>query len=229
VDRGVSGKKKQVIAVALVSLVLHGGQIRYFLPGELRSGETVQCVASGHAVHATVPARAVATDTWTKGGPSLQIDRRANGAVKVFCGTPTPARPPRSTLPYVIGPNGLALIRGANTLSKLEQIYGKPGKTRPCGASWSSIGLDVAFSFPKCTILRTATVRGPRWASLSGVHVGDSVAKMVWTTQTRSHPVGGRIYVIGTGAQYRAELVAFTGSNGAVAGFTATLRRPPSR
>jgi hypothetical protein len=225
---GVPGKEAPLIAVALVSLVLHGGQTRYFLPGELRGGETVRCVASGHTVHATVPARAAGTDTWTKGGPSLQIDRRANGSVKVFCGTPAPSGPPKSTMPYVIGPNGVALIRGANTLSKLEQIYGKPGTTRPCGASWSSIGLDVAFSSPKCSILRTATVRGSRWASLGGVRVGDSVAKMVWTTQTRSRPVGGRIYVIGRGAQYRAELVAFTGSNGAVAGFTATLRRPPS-
>jgi hypothetical protein len=217
-----------LIAVALVSLVLHGGQTRYFLPGELRSGETVLCVSSGRTVHATVPARAVGTDAWTKGGPSLEIDRRANGSVKVFCGTPEPSGPPTSAMPYVIGPNGLALIRGANTLSKLEKIYGKPSETRPCGASWSSIGLDVAFSLPKCTVLRATTVRGSRWASLSGVRVGDSVAKMIWTTQTRSRPVGGRVYVIGRGTQYRAELVAFTTPNGAVAGFTATLQRPPA-
>jgi hypothetical protein len=218
-----------VIAVALVSLVLHGGQIRYFLPGELRSGETVQCVASGHAVHATVPARAVATDTWTKGGPSLQIDRRANGAVKVFCGTPTPARPPGSTLPYVIGPNGLALIRGANTLRKLEQIYGTPSGTKPCRAMWKQIGLEVTFAGRSCAVLAAASVTGSRWTSLSGVHIGDSVAKMVWLTQTRSSPTLGHMWVIGRGSQYRSKLVAWVGPKGTVGRFTALLQRPPSR
>jgi len=218
-----------VIAVALVSLVLHGGQVRYFLPGELRSGETVQCVASGHAVHATVPARAVATDTWTKGGPSLQIDRHANGAVKVFCGTPAPASPPKSTLPYVIGPNGLALIRGANTLSKLEQVYGKPSGTRPCRAMWKQIGLEVTFAGRSCAVLAAASVTGRRWTSLSGVHIGDPVAKMVWLTQTRGSPTLGHMWVIGRGSQYRSKLVARVGSKGTVDRFTALLQRPPSR
>ncbi len=50
---------------------------------------------------------------------------------------------------------------------------------------------------------------------------------MVWLTQTRSHPALGHVWVIGRGAQYRSELVAWIGSKGTVVRFTAILHRPP--
>jgi hypothetical protein len=50
---------------------------------------------------------------------------------------------------------------------------------------------------------------------------------MIWRTQTKSNPVGGRIYVIGKGAQYRSQLIAVIGSKGTVGSFVATLARPP--
>jgi hypothetical protein len=55
----------------------------------------------------------------------------------------------------------------------------------------------------------------------------NSVAEMIWFTQTKSNPVGGRIYVIGKGAPYRSQLIAVIGSKGTVGSFVATLARPP--
>jgi hypothetical protein len=216
-----------VIAVALAGIVLHGGQTRFFLPGALRPGEKVTCTAKGHATVGDVPSRTTGMDSFTVRGPQLDIDRRANGAIMIACGKAKAIFPPTRTMPYVIGQNGLALIRGANTLSRLEQIYGKPSETKPCRAMWKGIGLEVTFSGRSCDVLDGANVTGSQWSSLSGVHIGDSVAKMVWLTQTRSHPALGHVWVIGRGTQYRSELVAWVGSKGTVDRFTAILQRPP--
>ena len=216
-----------MIAVALVGIVLHGGQTRFFLPGALRPGEKVRCLAKGHATVGDVPSTATGTDTLTVRGPQLDIDRRANGAIMIACGKTKAIFPPTRTMPYVIGQNGLALIQGANTLSRLEQIYGKPSETKPCRAMWKGIGLEVTFSGQSCDVLDNAIVTGSQWSSLSGVHIGDSVAKMVWLTQTRSRPALGRIWLIGSGAQERSELFAWIGPKGTVVRFTASIRRPP--
>jgi len=218
-----------VIAVVLAGIVLHGGQTRFFLPGALRPDEKVTCIAKGHATVGDVPSSATGTDSLTVNGPQLDIDRRGNGAIMIACGKTAQLFPPTNTMPYIIGQNGLALIQGANTLSRLEQIYGKPSETKPCRATWKDIGLAVTFSGPSCDVLDGAIVTGPQWSSLSGVHIGDSVAKMVWLTQTRSHPALGHVWVIGRGTRYRSELVASVGSKGTVEvdRFTAILQRPP--
>ncbi len=216
-----------MIAVAVAGIVLHGGQTRFFLPGALRPGEKIRCTAKGHATVGDVPSRATGTDAFTIRGPQLDIDRRANGAIMIACGKTKAIFPPTNTIPYIIGQNGLARIRGANTLSRLEEIYGKPSETKPCRALWKDIGLEVTFSGPSCNVLDGASVTGSRWSSLSGVHIGDSVAKMVWLTQTRGHPALGHVWVISRGAQYRSELVAWIDSKGTVVRFTATLERPP--
>lgn len=216
-----------MILVALASVVLHGGQTRYFLPGAVPAGENVRCIAYGHELDANVPARTSSVDYWTKGGPTFQIDRRDNGAIEIVCGRSAPAGPPTSPMPYVIGPNGLALIRGANTLTKLEQVYGKPSDTKPCRAAWKDIGLEVTFSGRSCNVLDGAAVTGSRWRSINGVHVGDSIAKAVWLTQTRSHPALGHVWVIGRGTQYRSTLVAWVGSKGIIERLSANLQRPP--
>ncbi|MGZ4335607.1 MAG: hypothetical protein ACXVRJ_15220 [Gaiellaceae bacterium] len=215
-----------MIALALVGVVLQGGQIRYFLPGRLTGGDRIRCVVGKETTIAAVPYAATSIDEYSLGGPRLEISRRPNGAVRLACDA-KPFSPPKITKPYVIGPNGLALIRGSNTLSKLERIYGNPSETRPCGAVWKDIGLEVTFSGPSCTVLDGANVTGSRWSSLSGVHIGDSVAKMVWLTQTRSRPALGHVWVIGRGSQYGSELIAWVGSTGTVDRFTATLKRPP--
>lgn len=215
-----------MIAVALAGVVLHGGQTRFFLPGALRPGEKVTCIAKGHATVGDVPSRATGTDTFTVRGPQLDIDRRANGAIMIGCGR-TKAIFPRKTTRYVIGQNGLALIQGANTLSRLEQIYGKPSEAKPCRATWKDVGLAVTFSGPRCDVLDNAIVTGSQWSSLSGVHIGDSVAKMVWITQTRMRPALGRVWLISRGAQGRSELFAWIGPKGTVVRFTASIERPP--
>ena len=224
---GVPRAEAPLIAVALAGVVLHGGQTRFFLPGALRPGEKVTCIAQGHATVGDVPSRATGTDSFTVRGPQLDIDRRASGAIMIACGKTKAIFPPTNTMPYVIGQNGLAHIHGANTLSRLEQIYGKPSETKPCRAMWKDIGLQVTFSGPSCDVLDGASVTGSRWSSLSGVRIGDSVAKMVWLTQTRSRPALGHVWVISRGAQYRSELVAWIGRRGTVVRFTASLERLP--
>lgn len=216
-----------MIAIAVAAIVVHGGQTRFFLPGALHPGEKVTCRAKGQATVGTVPSTATGTDSLTVRGPQLDIDRRANGAIMIACGKTKAIFPPKRTAPYVIGQNGLALIQGANTLSRLEQIYGKPSEMKPCRALWRTIGLAVTFSGRNCDVLDGANVTGSQWSSLSGVHIGDSVAKMVWLTQTRGHPAGGHVWVIGRGTQYRSELVAWVGSKGTIDRFTAILQRPP--
>jgi hypothetical protein len=89
-----------------------------------------------------------------------------------------------------------------------------------------TVAVVVHFRLPACETLVTATVSGRRRTSLNGVHIGTSVAEMIWRTQTKSNP-GGRIYVIGKGAQYRSQLIAVIGSKERVGSFVATLARPP--
>jgi hypothetical protein len=52
-----------------------------------------------------------------------------------------------------------------------------------CRLTWHAIGLEARFAGARCTrdsTLRSATVSGMIWTSLSGVRVGDPVAKMRW-------------------------------------------------
>ena len=224
-----------VVAVlaATPSPVVGAGQTAWFLPGALRTGDVVRCRSASGETDAKVPpvpASGTTTGTvvWKRAGPQMEIERHADGATQVTCAAPGPGLPRRPTPPYVIGQNGLGLIRGANTLGRLTRLYGQPSSTGLCRAAWKPIGLAVTFGGPRCDVLIAAKAVGPRWSSLGGVHVGDSVARMVWITQTRSRPVGGRIWVIGRGAQYRSELVALVGSKHTVVGFAASLKRPPS-
>src|SRR5437588_638029 len=101
-DRGVSSTKTPMIAVALASVMLHGGQVRYFLPGRLAGGESVRCVVGRQVSAAAVPYTASSIDEYTLGGPRLEIGRRPNGAVRVACDA-KPGLPPKITKPYVIG------------------------------------------------------------------------------------------------------------------------------
>jgi len=215
-----------VIAVALAGVVLHGGQTRFFLPGALRPGEKITCIANGHATVGDVPSRATGTDSFTVHGPQLDIDRRANGAIMIGCGKTKAIFPPTNTMPYVIGQNGVARIRGANRLSRLTQLYGRPTSMRSCHAIWKRIGLAVTFLRPVCTVLSAATATGAKWGSFVGVQIGDSAAKMAWL-QPGARRLDAHNWRLATGAQYRSELVAWIGSKGTVVRFTATLERPP--
>jgi hypothetical protein len=178
----------RVVLTAIV--VLSGGVTKWFMPSQLRTGETVRCAVGAKHVDVKVAAppgsgTAFGWD-WTKGGVKLSISRNANGASQVTCGDVKLPALRGSTTPYLIGPNGLNLIRGANTLAKLEANYGKPNEIQfgsACAATWKAIGLQVRFAGAACTassVLVSATATGRRWSSLDGVHVGDSLARMVF-------------------------------------------------
>jgi hypothetical protein len=89
-------------------------------------------------------------------------------------------------MPYVVGPNGLGLIRGANRLATLERLYGRASLHAGgvgCTATWRGLGLAVIFATPSCdggAVLRRAVVTGRRWQTLSGTRVGDAVGAMRW-------------------------------------------------
>ena len=215
-----------MIAVALVGVVLQGGQIRYFPPGRLAGGESVRCMVGKQTTTAAVPYAPTSIDEYSLGGPRLEIGRRPNGAVRLACDA-KPSLPPKITKPYVIGQNGLDLIAGANRLSRLERIYGAPSSTGSCSAAWQAIGLTVTFVAPACNVLASARVTDRRWSSISGAHVGDDVGKMAWFAEGAKPVAGALNWQLATGRQYSSELVATIGPKRTVVALTATLHRPP--
>jgi hypothetical protein len=207
------------------TVVLHDGQTAYFLPGEKL---VVRCVVNGITLGVSLPKQSSAGSSTgsdlrsRKGGASVSTDTRSNGATEVRCGSATAGggffgRTPNR---YVIGKNGLALIRGINRFAALEGVYGRArtiASGTGCRASWPSIGLVTTFT-GRCTAgarLTGAVVEGTRWGTLSGVDVGDATAKMVWEAQGAKSLSGGRWLLASGGTSHHARLVAVT-SVGAV-------------
>ncbi len=212
---------------------LADGQIRFFVPGTLRTGDVVRCDTLQVKLTAPPsPALSTGTYAWTKGGLSLQIERRPNGATEIACGTAL-AEPRRATFPYVIGQNGLALIRGPNGLARLERVFGAgsrhPGSTT-CRVTWPALGLQATFAGAHCrsgSILRTATVRGGKWSSLNGVQIGETVAEMRWQfpgTKRISSAHGHTVWLLSTAIASSSQLFAVTGPGGTVTSLTNVIR-----
>ena len=205
--------------------VLLDGQTGYFVPGVR---QVVRCSVNGVTLATRLPGQSTTGSTSgsdtvsAKGGVAMSVETRPNGASRVRCGSATAGTGffGGSTNPYVISKNGLDLIRGPNTLAMLQRVYGHPVLSwhHECRATWKGIGLVVRFSYIRCdtrSVLANATVSGVRWHSLSGVQVGDSVAKLAWEAQG-ARPLGHGRWLIGSGGTSRhARLVAVT-SVGAV-------------
>jgi hypothetical protein len=174
-----------VVALAAVaaSVVLQAGQVQWFLPGVLQPGQTVHCSVLGRMLSARVPATGSGTDAWSRHA-QMSIQRAPNGAVEAACNTHL-AGQRIPTTPYVIGQNGVALIRGVNHLAQLEQRYGPPTSTDAsngtCTVVWRRVGLDATFTScgSNAVLLRTIVTAG-RWSSLTGVHIGDSLARVLF-------------------------------------------------
>lgn len=218
-------------ANAAPAVSLTDGQVRFFLPGALRTGDDVRCVVRDRTIEVKVPASPSAgtsgTDfAWKRGGVSVQIARRPNGAVEVACGTTLASAPRRASLPYVIGQNGLALIRGPNRLARLEQLYGAASTRRSgpasCRAAWDAIGLQATFAGARCTsgsTLRSATVSGSRWSSLDGIRVGETTAELRWQlpgAKLVSSTHERTVWLLSTAIASSAKLFAVTGRSGTV-------------
>jgi hypothetical protein len=220
-------------AAARPVVSLTDGQIRFFAPGALHTGDLVRCGTLQVKVAAPPsPGLSTGTDAWTRGGLSLQIERRSNGATEIACGTAL-AEPRRATVPYVIGQNGLGLIRGPNRLDRLEQLFGAASTLRSgraCNAAWSTIGLRATFAGTRCTngsILRTATVRGAKWSSLNGVRIGETAAEMRWRfpgTKRISSAHAHSVWLLSTAIASSSQLFAVTGPSGTVTSLTNVIR-----
>jgi len=217
VASGAAGGASSVRTVTLAA-----GEVRWFLPSELRAHDLVDCTVAGRRIEASVPrARPDATvgeDRLGGAGRALSLDVKPNGAVEARCGATTREPPRRAVYPYVVGRNGLGLIRGPNTLARVRKLYGD-GDARSvggtCRVDWPAIGLTASFAGRRCasgSLLSGATVTGSRWSSLSGVRVGDPVARMVWQDQTAKllsrAGSGSRWLLGGVGSKHRSELVA---------------------
>jgi len=170
------------LAAVAVSVVLQAGQVQWFLPGALHPSEVVRCSIAGRVVYARVPNRGAATWAWT-GHAQMSISRATNGAVEVACNAHL-ARPRIPRMPYVIGQNGVALIRGVNHLGQLKRRYGRPSSTRRksgCTVVWPRAGLWATFTSCKANaVLVHATATSTRWSSLTGVYIGDRLARMLF-------------------------------------------------
>jgi hypothetical protein len=214
-------------AAAATSLVvpLRDGQTAYFSPGVR---QVVRCTVNGVTLATRLsgqgsPGTLSGSDSASrKGGATMSVETRPNGASRVRCGSATAGTGffGGTSSPYVIGKNGLGLIRGPNTFAALQRVYGRPVLFwhHECRAVWKSVGLVVRFSYVRCTpssTLANATVSGVLWHSLSGVQVGDSVAKLAWEAQG-AKPLGHGRWLLGSGGtSNHARLVAVT-SVGAV-------------
>jgi hypothetical protein len=215
-------------AATMPAFWLHDGQTRYLLPSQARAGEVVRCTVDGKFIDGTMPAVPVpgiasGVDSWSKGLPSISMDRRPNGATELRCGSATSGTGSFARLddPYVIGPNGLALIQGRNTLAALKGTFGKPSGAAHCWAAWQAVGLVATFAGADCTdssVLAGATVRGARWGTLRGVRIGDSVARLLWQAQDAKRIGPGQWLLAAGGSSLHAQLVAVTHA-GTVEGF----------
>lgn len=150
--------------------------------------------------------------------------RATNGAVEAACDTRlTGMRIP--TMPFVIGQNGVALIRGANHLTQVEQRYGRPSSshasTDGCTVVWSRAGLQATFTScsPRGTLVRAA-VTSTRWSSLTGVHIGDPIARMLFEAPYTRRLAANRWRLA---FSHRHSLVAELGFDGRVVRLVATL------
>jgi len=215
-----------VVALAAVaaSVVLHAGQVQWFLPGTLRPGQVVRCAIASRVVYARVPNVGSADWAWT-GHVRMSISRASNGAVEVACNAQL-ARRRSPTMPYVIGQNGVALIRGANHLGQLKRRYGRPTSTHAspgaCTVVWGRSGLRTAFS--SCSakaVLAHATVTSKRWSSLTGVHIGDSLPRLRFEAPHAKRLSANHWRLA---LSHGHSLVAVLGAGGRVARLVATLR-----
>jgi hypothetical protein len=181
------------LAATAAPVTLHAGERQWFVPGSLAAGAHVVCSAHGHRLTLTVPRPSTAADTgagfFTGGGIQASIATRPNGAVEVDCDT-NAAPPHHGSMPYLAGPNGLGLLRGPNTLARVRRLYGLGLAARgggACRVAWRGIGLVATFT--SCTGAATlvhASMTDARWSSLTGVRVGDSIARMLWQDQGAS-------------------------------------------
>ena len=217
---------------------LSGGQIRWFLPGALHTGDTVSCVVRGQAIRVKIPPSAAglsgADFAWKRGGTSVQIARQTNGATEIACGTLLASPIHRANMPYVIGQNGLGLVRGPNRLDRLEQLFGAASTLRAgatsCNAVWNAIGLRATFAGSRCTsgsTLRSATVRGAKWSSLNGVRIGETTAEMRWQfpgTKRISSAHRHTVWLLSTAIASSSQLFAVTGPAGTVTSLTNVIR-----
>ena len=200
---------------------LQPGQTRFFVPGAVQAGELVSC--GNVATHAPgLPAGNASGGSfaWGKTHTVITIAAKANGAAEISCtvgGSLPPGLRP-GTPPYVIGQNGVGLIRGRNSLDALTELYGKPAASRPgpgCTEVWTTIGLTATFAGSRCTgtsVLERATVTRSPWSSLTQVFVGDTVARLRFEDPTAklvaSSGSGSTWRLARGGASGHAELVA---------------------
>lgn len=219
------------------AVTLSGGQTQWFLPGALRPGDLVGCVVGGHEVDAPVPStKAGATSgvdgvSWVRGA-TVSLDTKPNGSVQAHCGArAAPLRLP--VPPYVVGRNGLTSIRGPNSLRRIRALLGDgtvSTRSGACRVAWTGIGLVATFPGTQCpgdSRLLRATITSSRWSSLSGVRVGDPVARMVWQDQaarlvSRAH--GRSTWLLGgAGAKLPHRLLAVV-ADGRVARLAVSTR-----
>jgi hypothetical protein len=219
---------------------LRVGETRYLLPSEAHAGDSIRCgTAPGKAFVSTLPARPAkgvteGTMTWAAGGRSMSINVRPNGAMEIRCGADASGTGSfgvvGNSATYVIGNNGLGLIRGRNSLAALERLYGAPSarsgaSAAHCRVAWQSVGLVVTFAGGRCTAASTLTgavVEGSRWRSLTGAQVGESAAKMLWDDQSAKLISPGRWLLASGGVSHHAKLVAITSGVGSVVRFELT-------
>ena len=212
------------LATLAASVVLQAGQVQWFLPGTLQPGQVVRCSIAGRVVSAKVPASGSNQWAW-KGNASMSISRATSGAVEAACNTQL--APPRiPTMPYVIGKNGVALIRGANHRSQLEKRYGRPTTTRAsarsCAVVWRRAALRASFTSCAANArLVRATATSSRWSSITGVHVGDSLARVLFEAPYTKRLSANRWRLA---LSHQHLLVAEIAAGGRVARLVASLR-----
>jgi hypothetical protein len=231
--RQTEGVAAIAAAVLLMAPTVYGGQRQWFLPGALRTGATVLCVSHGQRMVLNVPAAspapsavATGTDTWGN-GVRASIAARPNGAVEVDCDT-SAAAPRRATPPYVVGPSGLGLLRGTNTVARLRTLYGAGdaiATATGCRMTWPAAGLTAQFaSCAGGSALVRADVVGARWSSLAGVRVGDPLARLVWQDQRAARFAAAAWILGGVGRAHPPRLLALVGPAGTVTGFRVVER-----
>jgi hypothetical protein len=210
---------------------LHSGEREWFVPGRLPVGAQVVCKAGGHAMTLTVPTPTSARDAgsgfFVGGGIGASIASRPNGAVEVDCNVSEAPRN-RITMPWVVGRNGLGLIRGANTLARVRKLYGFGIAHRDaarCRVSWPAQGLVGTFaSCASSSLLVRAAVAGARWSSLNGVRIGDSLARMLWQDQGAFRLTAGAWALGGVGRKHSPRLLAYVSRLGVVTALVVSER-----
>jgi hypothetical protein len=179
----------------------------------------------------TVPrptsARDAGSGFFTGGSIGASIASRPNGAVEVDCNV-SEAPPNRMTVPYVVGRNGLGLIRGPNTLARVRKLYGFGIVHRDagvCRVSWPAQSLVGTFaSCATSSVLIRATVADARWSSLNGVHIGDSLARMLWQDQGAFRSTADAWVLGGVGRKHPPRLLAYLSRLGTVTALVVSER-----